>query len=200
MSARAAGLALAILALALPLAQASPLAAGKVLAQAVAAEATLGPLEDTVEPFLEEPAEGSSCLADAGSLFCALAVSDVTLACTVTATAFSCDVTAAHEAAGSTATGLGGELLVPSHLEVGVCNGPGFCDVTTSAVASPCSWADGGHGCGTSGSQAITVSGTRAGCLYVWVAQDLSAHARIPGLGLDLAQDQAGDLEEFTAC
>lgn len=140
------------------------------------------------------------CTAGAPELYCAEAVSEASLDCTVATTEFTCNFAATHYAAASTDSSAPGQLLAPVEVEVVICNGPGPCEQTMYDLGTSCSWDIDGHGCDTVGPFTRTASGELHGCLYALIFQRVRARARAPGVPLDLAFDTARSILDFNSC
>lgn len=145
-----------------------------------------------------------TCSTGAVALYCAEASSYATLECELReselARDFDCDIVAKHQATGTSLGWAPGQLLVPSSLEIGICNGEGLCEQTVHALGAPCTWTQREYGCGTGGDFTQNLSGTLDGCLYVWAYQTVNARVRAPGVAADLAQDEARSIAEYDSC
>lgn len=150
-------------------------------------------------PGLAEP----SCTAGVAA-FCAEATSIVDVDCILTetnlTTDFACAIVTRYSAAGTSDLPGPGQLLTPSSLEIGLCNGLGPCEQTLYAIGTPCSWNIGEGGCETGGEFMTELDGIVEECLYVWVAQDVDARVRVPGVSFDLARDVERAFADFSSC
>jgi hypothetical protein len=152
-------------------------------------------------PIAPQVEAAPDCLLGQDVLYCADAQSKVRLDCRMTESEYHCKFAARHKISGWTGTGSDGQLLsVHSEVQIGVCNGEGFCDQQTIPVGKGCSWASNGRGCSTSGSLTGTLRGAVEGCLVIWIYQDIGAHVRTAGMPVTLASKQAGDLKEIDTC
>jgi hypothetical protein len=150
------------------------------------------------DPLAPGPA-GANCIGGLAAGYCADATAATGVACTVSGSTYSCDLSAAWGLAGSSGAGLPGDVSGPGHLEVVVCDDNG-CTQSLQDVGAPCSWSLGQHGCSTSGSSSWTVSGPHATCLEVYVTLQVDAHLAPAGVPLTLVQDEGYAPSAYSDC
>ena len=156
--------------------------------------ASAAPLDRLLPP--EHP---GTCLADRPALYCADATAATTLSCSLTATDYTCTVTADWGSAGSTRSPLPGDVLKPATLDLRGCDGS-TCWQDLQPVGAPCSWGLGGHSCSTSGSFSHTYTGTYTGCVEAYVSLGSESDVHVPGVGVAAVADSAHDGQIYTTC